>query len=556
MMKSTLAQRIVVVMSAVVLFMPMRADAQATRSALVDSAQVLIDNFDERSSIVLLQRALDPALGAPDAAWVRGVQLLAQTLLQTNQEPQARAWLRWAIRLSPSFQPDNVNFTPRLVAASEAARSAVARGPADPRARVRFEWAPAPPADGSGALRIEPGAPGQAAGLQLTIDSVGSVELDRARRLSPGSYRLVARAAGVADAEVTAEVLPGVTTVVALAMGPVTAQPVAPDAGAANAGRFSGDVERAVLASVARIDAGPDGGAKCHAGVFVGAPRQLMTSYTAIRGAEQLAVRLGDRRVGGDAVRIAAYDVNADLAVLSLSAAGGDSLRLDGTVGRGDTVWAVRYPSCGESPAVTATTVTGQSGNVLSLGEAEIGAADAGIIVNAMGAVVGILTGPRSARSVGAATELLQSATRNVAQGSLLSAPDVALREKHAIGEVSLSSSIAGARARVTPIESWQWSEAARTDALPFTFRGPMGRYQVEIFDGERVISRTELAVEPGTSRQVVLGSPKKGRSKLLPILGGLAAGGIVAVLAGGGDDPPTPTTNRPTTGGIIIRLP
>lgn len=127
----------------------------------------------------------------------------------------------------------------------------------------------------------------------------------------------------------------------------------------------------------------------------------------------------------------------------------------------------------------------------------------------------------------------------------------MALREKHAFGEVVLRSSREGARVRVSPLERWQWKEVTRVESLPYTFRGPMGRYLVEVMDGERLSSRSEVVVNPSTSRQVALDPPGRKRSKVIPILGGLAAGGVVAVLAGGKSK-----ENKPTTGGITIRLP
>lgn len=545
-MTSRLLRPVASLCAIVCLLSPERANAQRSRTALVDSAQAMIDNFNEQQSIVVLQRALDPALGAPDAPWTRGVQLLAQTLLQTNQGAQARAWLRWAIRLSPSFQVDNVIFTPQLVAAAQEARRFVSQANPEPRAGVRFEWSTTLPSDGSGVLRVERAGDGQARELQLSIDNIGTVALGNPRRLAAGSYRMVARATGIADAAVTTEVLPGVTTVVTLALAPSVVA----------AGVLEPARERVVLANVARIDAAAGGEPSCGTGAFVGAQRLLMTRYRTIRGAEQLSVHVSGGRLGTDGVGIAGYDVNADLALLAVPSGSGEALQLGGSVSTGDNLWAVRYTNCGATPTLSSVHVAAVNGNAVSFTGGALGDNETGVLVDMNGAVVGLVTGATSARALGAAQALVEAGAQNAASGSLMTVSQVALREKHAIGTVELTSSVAGAQARVTPKESWQWRDAARTDALPFTFRGPMGRYEVEVVNGDKVISSTEIDIEPGTSRQVALNAQKKGRSLLLPILGGLAAGGVVAALAGGGkkDGPPNPPPV--TTGGIVVRLP
>lgn len=204
------------------------AGAQGNRSAIVDSARALIDDFNERQSIGLLRRALNPALGAPDASWARGVQLLGQTLLQTNQRDEAVAWLRWALRLSPSLRVDSVNFTPVLVRAFQEARVFVASNKPEPRVSVRFEWATATTSGGFGDLRV---ARREGSGLTPLQLSANGEFLDegQARRLAPGSYRIAARASGLADAEFTAEVLPGVTTQVSVAVATVALVPATAD---------------------------------------------------------------------------------------------------------------------------------------------------------------------------------------------------------------------------------------------------------------------------------------------------------------------------------------
>jgi hypothetical protein len=195
------------------------AGAQGRRTAMVDSARALIDDFNERQSIALLRRALDPALGAPDGSWSRGVQLLGQTLLQTNQREEALSWLRWALRQSPSLQVDSVNFTPALVSAFYEARAFVQASRAEPRVSVRFQWATATTSGGFGDLLVERGEAAGETPLQLSVNGEFLAE-KQARRLSPGTYRIAARAVGQTDADFTTEVLPGVTTTVTLNLAP------------------------------------------------------------------------------------------------------------------------------------------------------------------------------------------------------------------------------------------------------------------------------------------------------------------------------------------------
>ena len=198
------------------------AQAQASRTALLDSARARIDDFDERRAIPLLRRAVDPALGARDAEWGRGVQLLAQTLLQTDARDAAAAWLRWALRLSPDLAADSVNFTPALVAALDEARRAVRQAPVPERVTIRHAWLAALPDDGLGELLVE--RAGAAPGARVTITVEGdTLELARVRRLPAGSYRFVAAGGGAPELPFTTEVLPGVTTRVSVSFPAVVA---------------------------------------------------------------------------------------------------------------------------------------------------------------------------------------------------------------------------------------------------------------------------------------------------------------------------------------------
>ena len=523
------------------LLTPMTGQPQATRSALVDSARSMIDNFNERQSIALLQRALNPALGAPDAAWARGVQLLAQTLLQTSRRNEALAWLRWGLRQSPSLQVDSVNFTPTLVSAFQEASAFVSSGRPEPRAVVRYEWATGTPSGAFGDLRAERGAANTSA-LQVTVNGE-FVDEGRARRLAPGTYRIVARSPGAADADLTAEVLSGVTTIVTFNFVVV-----------ADANEMTAARRRVIESRLARVNDAQSRASGCHVAVSPGGG-VFLSSYRAIRGADSIALQTSAGRVPPERVRVAHYQVGPDLAVLTAGESFTDSLSLAGELRAGDRLWLVRFAPCADTAELSPIEVAAVSRDTIRLTRDMERAEEGGVLLTAGGAVAGVLASARTARRFAASSPVLATARTNLASGSLLSVSEVARREKHAMGEVTLRSSVAGARARVTPMEPWQWAELARVDVLPFTFRGPIGRYRVEVLEGDTVRSRTEIVVNPATPQQVALGGARKGRSKLLPIVGGIAAGGVIAVVAagkGGGGEKEKP----PTTGTITIRLP
>jgi hypothetical protein len=517
---------------------PSVAHAQATRAALLDSARVLILDFNEPAAIGVLRRALNPALGATDSAWQRGVHLLSQTLIQSNQRVEAEAWLRWAIRLRPDIPVDSMNFVPALVSAFRAARDFVTTGRSDPRAQFRYEWSTTTNTEGFGDLRVDraPGTP--ATPLQIAVEGAGTLDPGRARVMATGSYQIAARPATGPGINVSAEVLPGITTIVIVSFAPAV---IALDA----------EGERRVAAHLARIDATRMGETACAVGAVTGGSGLLLTSYRSIRGADGLAVQLPGSRIPSERVRVAAWDVAADVAVLSVGGGLADSLGVAVPTGTSD-LWSAHFPACGTSPRLDRLPVASADANGIRLAADAADVSQSPLLVTGSGAVAGVVVTARDARPlVPAIGLLLASAQRNVGSGSIQTAGAVALREQHALGEVALRAERAGARARITPLERWQWPEAGRVDALPFTFRGPMGRYRVEVLDGESVTSSSEFTIEPSSRKQVALGVAPKRRSMTLPIVGGLVAGGLAFALLSGGDGPPPPST-----GGISIRLP
>lgn len=515
------------------------AAAQDSRPRLVDSAKVLLDDFKERQSIDLLRRALNPALGAPDSVWAGGVQLLAQVLLRTQQPDEAAAWLRWAVRLVPNIRVDSVNFVPAVVSAFHAARAFVASARSDSLTRIRWEWSTSTPAGGYGDLRIET-APGfRPDQVQLMVEGQDFLDPGRPRRLVPGSYRVAARATGFGSLELTTEVLPGVTTVVTPTFAPA-------------ADVLTAAAERSARAGIARVDASRLGQSSCSVGFVVG-PGLLLTRYRAIRGAESVGIRFADGRRSSDDLRVAAYDVPADLALLAIGTAQIDSVPLMTSVAPPAALWAVQYPGCGDSAQVTKVAVVSADQDSLRFATPLAGTDPSSVFITNGGAAAGLATGSRSARTLGRLGPLLEAARRARAAGAPPTAREVAIRERHAFGQLTLRSLQGPGRVRVSPLESWQWPEAARVDSLPLAFRGPMGRYLVELLVGDQVQVKREVVIEPGGTTQLALGLKRRGGFPTA-ILGGIAAGvgGLAALLLGGGSPPPPP----PTVGGITITLP
>ncbi len=166
---------------------------------------------------------------------------------------------------------------------------------------------------------------------------------------------------------------------------------------------------------------------------------------------------------------------------------------------------------------------------------------------------------------MGRAQRVLESARLNVQIANLLSVDSVALVERHALGSMLVSSEVAGALGSITPLESWQWPETARTEFLPFTFTGPMGRYRLGILVDGAETDSTQFTISPRaleqfahaieTTNQVAVQTGGGGFPVGVAVVGVLgAAGAAVALLMPKGDDGGTVT--GPTTGGITIHLP
>jgi hypothetical protein len=195
------------------------AVAQSGRQALAAGTERYL-LADYHSAAPLLSAGLDPKAGSPDQTWRLGVERLADVLLVLRQDSLAATWLRWALRLAPDFDVDVEVVPPAVVRAARAARAFVDSTPSDPFvARTDFAWPEVFRADAPGTVRLA------SANIPIT-GRIGADQFLRggdSRRLEPGSYDVVVSAPGYLPTRLTAEVLPGVTTVVLVSLLPETA---------------------------------------------------------------------------------------------------------------------------------------------------------------------------------------------------------------------------------------------------------------------------------------------------------------------------------------------
>lgn len=196
-----------------------QAPAQTGRRALAAASERYL-LADYHRAMPLLVRGLDPKAGPLDGPWVQGVERLADVLLVLRQDSLAETWLRWAARLDPDFDVDADVVPPAVVRAATAARAFVDATPHDRVvAQTTFEWPAVIRSEALGSVRLA------AANVPITA-RVGPDQFLRggeARRLPTGSYDVVASAPGYLPTRLTVEVLPGVTTVVAVSLLPETA---------------------------------------------------------------------------------------------------------------------------------------------------------------------------------------------------------------------------------------------------------------------------------------------------------------------------------------------
>jgi hypothetical protein len=202
----------------VLLLAATQAPAQTGRRALAGGNERYL-LADYHGALPLLVRGLDPKAGPLDRPWLQGIERLADVFLVLRQDSLAATWLRWAARLDPDIHVDEEVVPPTVARTARAARAFVDSTPHDRFvARVTFDWALAS-ANGSGIVRLE------RAKIPITA-RIGTDQFLRggeSRRLPPGSYNVVVSAPGYLPTRLTVELLPGVTTVVAVSLLPETA---------------------------------------------------------------------------------------------------------------------------------------------------------------------------------------------------------------------------------------------------------------------------------------------------------------------------------------------
>jgi hypothetical protein len=388
-------------------------------------------------------------------------------------------------------------------------------------------------------------------------ESIVRVELDPA---SPNVVTVVAVGPGVAQIEARSSSVQSSAVIRVLPAG-----------GAPAADVLSPGVSSLVLPLAVRIQPELFGtSVTCRGGAFVG-NNLVLTTYSAIRGASRVTVTT----TGGQSVdaQVADYDVAANLAVLYVSGVTGGILTTGPDASGNQAVWALTHPNCADAETTTAQASNPTTLNT-SLPETAIGSA----IINANGDLIGVAAGGSTIIRVSAVSGVLAAAMGNAGAGNLLTPTEIATRENHIFGSLALQTQVFGASARVTPLETWQWTELQRQGRLPMTFSGAMGRYRVELLSGGQVQGTQEVDLRPGVTTTVSLAAADavaaavpppaqptdeqiqtQAGGGISPILlfggGAVALGGILLLVAGGGgDDLPPP--NGTQTGGIRIRIP
>lgn len=389
---------------------------------------------------------------------------------------------------------------------------------------------------------------------------------------NPSVVTVTATGVGVAQVEARSGRIRGATVIQVVA-----AEQPPPEIDVTPEGDLPTDVSRTALSHVVRIERQVFGlPPSCRFGVFVDQDL-VLTSYRTIRGANSMAVVLTDGSRATNTARVAAYDTQRDLAVLHVPAQHQGSVSVGTNPTADQRVWVLGDTDCGDPQALGAE-ATGSAELSESLAEGFDGSA----VISRDGQLVAIAAGGAAIRPVSQVGGLVTQARRNVSVASLLSVTDVAQRENHSYGSVELESEQFAARARVTPMESWQWEGLAQESSLPMTFAGPIGRYQVELLSGGQVQRSITVTLRGGVTQQVALapqvvagqpdveGPPAEetqiarrgggGFPAAAVVVGLLVAGGGAAFLISqsGGDGDGNGTPPPPTTGGIriIINVP
>lgn len=517
---------------------PVAAQGQ-DRAELLRQAQAAYDDFDAPRAIRIARSALDPVLGPLDSTWARGVHLLTQILIEEQQQPLAQVWAQWAMRANRDMPIDSVGFLTNVVTLLREARGAAVRTAGDEGTAERYTWPGTASEVTEARFRMSPVAP------PVTVVVTGRGVLGpQGLALPPGTYELEISATGFLPMRVTREALPGVTTefTFTLTSAAAAANTLAPDVAARLA--------RATIPLQVTRFGGP---AACAVGVASGGERLVLTSYHAIRGADAIAAN-------GE-VRVAAWDVTANLAVLVLPAAAPDTLGAATSLTDGQALWGVSLAEC-RTPSETRVllnTWDGRPLGSLALSAAPANAVIGSPLVDYRGQLAGVWTGGGRAAPATVIAPLIARARENIIAQRVLTPQQVAVQENHRYGTVIVAVDVPNATVRMTALEAWHWEELNASGPAPFTFRGPAGRYRVEV-SAPGVASRApEVVLRAGEStrtsvslRAVAQGpaGPAPAARRGVPkwvwavAIGGAVAGGLAMGGGGGGGGPSTGSIN------------
>ncbi len=521
--------------------LPTIAQAQS-RADLLRQASTALDDFEPARAIRLARAALNPALGPLDTTWVRGVHVLTQVLIEEQQQPLAQVWARWATRMQPVLAIDSVNFLASVATTLREARTAAAQTSADAATRTTYAW-PVATSDASEArFRVAAGA----APVTVLVRGIGLVGA-QGLVVPPGTYELEVSSTGFLPLRVTREALPGVTSEFAFTL---TSAAVASTTLAA-------DVRTRLSRATVPLQITRFGGSQaCAAGVATGGARLVLTSYHAIRGADAIAAN-------GE-VKVAAWDVTSNLAVLVLPANAADTLGSTTAPIDGQSLWGVTLTECRftETPRVTLNTWEGRPMGNLALSGTPAGATVGSPLVDYQGNIAGVWSTGGRAAPMSVVAPLIARAKENVAGNRTQTPQQVAVAENHRFGTALIAVDVPNATVRVTPLEAWQWAELRAEGAAPLTFRGAAGRYRVAV-SAPNVAEQTQdvtiragetvrAAISLRTVAQAPGGPPPAAKRGGVPkwvwavAIGG-AVGGAALALGGGGGS---------SGGSIVIEVP
>ncbi len=513
---------------AFLVLLPAAAQAQS-RSDLLRQATTALEEFETARAIRFARAALNPALGAPDTTWARGVHLLAQMLIEEGQQPAAKTWAQWAMRTHPSLAIDSVNFLASVATTLKDARAAAVQTAGDVATRTTYQWPNATSESNESRFRVAAGA----SPVTVLVRGVGVVGA-QGLVLPPGTYELEVSASGFLPLRVTREALPGVTSEFAftLTTAAVAATSLAED--------VRTRLSRATIPmQITRFGGTP----ACAAGIGTGGARLVLTSYAAIRGADAIAAN-------GE-VRVAAWDVTSNLAVLVLPANAPDTLGSSMTPIDGQSLFGVALAECrfAETPRVTLNSWEGRPLGNLALSGAPTGATVGSPLVDYQGNIAGVWTSGGRAAPMSVVAPLIARAKENVTANRTQTPQQVATAENHRFGNIVIAVDVPNATVRVTPIEAWHWEELRSEGPAPLTFRGAAGRYRVNVSAPNLAPAEREVVIRAGETlrtavalRAVAQGPAgpaaqpaRRGVPKWVWVAAGVGAVGGALALGGGG---------------------